>query len=81
VAQVAKVSAGPVVLVLDETVAAHYGALRAALERRGRAKSDFDLVIAVTAMLAGATLVTHDQALLDHSIDGLRVEDWLSVLR
>jgi predicted nucleic acid-binding protein len=35
------------------------------------------LMIAYTALEHGATLVTHDAALLDGAIDGLLVEDWL----
>lgn len=51
--------------------------MKYALRRLGRAKSDFDLAIASIALTHGATLVTHDTALLDGSIDGLAVEDWL----
>lgn len=65
------------VLPLDEAVADHYGEVRAALQLRGIGKSDFDLVIACTATVAEATLVTHDQGLLDSSIANLSVEDWL----
>jgi tRNA(fMet)-specific endonuclease VapC len=52
-----------------------YAVVRAQLERRGRPKSDFDLVIACTAQ--AATLVTHDAAVKDGTIEGLQVEDWL----
>jgi hypothetical protein len=48
------------------------------LESRGVVKSDFDLIIARTALDLGATLVTNDQALLDGSIGGLQAENWLS---
>jgi predicted nucleic acid-binding protein len=54
--------------------------VRADVERRGRAKSDFDLMIACTALEQGATLVTNDAALNDGAIEGLVVEDWLSNL-
>jgi len=54
-----------------------YAVVRAELERRGRSKSDFDLMIACTALEQGATLVTNDSALKDGSIEGLVVEDWL----
>ena len=40
-------------------------------------KSDFDLVIACTALEHGATLVTNDRGLLDESIPGLRAENWM----
>lgn len=50
-----------------------YAAVRAEVERRGRRKSDFDLMIACTALEHGATLVTHDAALKDGAIEGLAV--------
>ena len=56
--------------------AAHFGRLKAELRTRGIAKSDLDLLIAASAVDLGATLVTHDQALLDGAIQGLTVEDW-----
>lgn len=52
----------------------------AELERRGRSKSDFDLMIACAALEQRAILVTHDSALKDESIAGLVVEDWLETL-
>ena len=53
----------------------HFGRLKAELRTRGIAKSDLDLLIAASALDLGATLVTHDQALLDGAIHGLAVED------
>jgi predicted nucleic acid-binding protein len=58
-------------------VADLYGENRAALERKGIVKSDFDLVIACTALEQDAILVTSDRGLLDDSIPSLRAEDWL----
>lgn len=55
-----------------------YGATRAGLESRGVVKSDFDLIIACTALDLDAVLVTNDRSLLDESIVGLRTETWLS---
>ncbi|MGC4093361.1 MAG: PIN domain-containing protein [Polyangiaceae bacterium] len=55
-----------------------YAVVRAQVERSGRPKSDFDLVIACTALAQQATLVTHDAALNDGTIEGLLVEDWLA---
>jgi predicted nucleic acid-binding protein len=52
--------------------------VRAEVEHRGRPKSDFDLMIACTAIEQEATLVTNDGALNDGTIDGLVVEDWLA---
>jgi tRNA(fMet)-specific endonuclease VapC len=54
-----------------------YGSIRADLESRGLAKSDFDLLVACSALEHGAVLVTHDAALKDGSIAALAVEDWL----
>ena len=52
--------------------------VRAELERKGRSKTDFDLVIACTALEHGATLITNDAALKDGAIGDLLVEDWLA---
>ena len=65
-------------LPLTEPVVNRYGATRAALRSRGIVKSDFDLIIASTALEADAVLVTDDRALLDGTIAGLRVENWLA---
>lgn len=67
-----------VVVPVDERLAATYGTVRAELAARGTAKSDFDLIIACSALERGATLVTHDASLKDGTIRGLRVEDWLA---
>ncbi len=64
-------------LPVTEAVTERYGLLRAKLEARGLPKSDFDLVIACTALEHGAILVTNDGSLKDGSIEGLTVEDWL----
>ena len=66
------------VLNLDDGVVDLYGSTRAALERRGIVKSDFDLLIACTALGQDAVLVTNDQGLLDVEIEGLRTENWLA---
>lgn len=65
-------------LPLGLAIARRYAVVRADVERRGRRKSDFDLMIACTALEQEATLVTHDAALKDGAIEGLAVEDWLS---
>lgn len=65
------------VLPMTLSLVERYAAVRAAVERRGRRKSDFDLVIACTAIEHGAVLVTNDAALKDGVIEGLVVEDWL----
>jgi tRNA(fMet)-specific endonuclease VapC len=63
---------------LTDTIIDQYASLRADLTSRGLPKSDFDLLIAATALDARATLVTHDAALLDGAVPGLLVEDWLA---
>ena len=65
------------VLPFDLALATRYATVRADLERRGRPKTDFDLVVACTALEHGATLITNDGGLKDGAIDGLVVEDWL----
>ena len=65
-------------LPLTDGVIERYGAIRASLESRGLVKSDFDLIIACTALELDAVLVTNDQGLLDGTIGGLRAENWLS---
>ena len=69
------------VLPVTDKVVDLYGQTRAALERRGLVKTDFDLVIACTALSLNATLVTNDQSLLDGSISNLQTENWLSGTR
>ena len=59
------------------TVFRRFAALKTALRRNGIAKSDIDLLIATTALDAGATLVTDDNALLAGDIPDLVVENWL----
>jgi predicted nucleic acid-binding protein len=51
-------------LPLTDRVVDLYGVTRAMLEARGISKSDFDLLIACTALALDAVLVTNDQALL-----------------
>ena len=65
------------VLPLSDRVVDLYGENRAALEAKGVVKSDFDLIIACTALEHEATLITSDRGLLDDSIPGLRAENWL----
>jgi tRNA(fMet)-specific endonuclease VapC len=58
-----------------DTVSEHFGAVKAALERKGRRIEDFDAAIAAHALAAGAVLVTADRDHLER-VPGLRVEDW-----
>lgn len=63
---------------VSDALVERYGTVRAELETRGRAKSDFDLVIACSALEADAVLVTADRSLLDGAIPGLRSQNWLA---
>ncbi len=65
------------VLPVTGAVVDLYGQTRAALERRGLVKTDFDLIIACTALALKATLVTNDRSLLDGSIPELQTANWL----
>jgi tRNA(fMet)-specific endonuclease VapC len=76
-ARLQRFAAGVRVLPFDVAVAARYAAVRAEMERKGRSKTDFDLVIACTVLEHGATLITNDAALTDGAIETLVVEDWL----
>ena len=76
-ARIKQMSESVPMLPLGLAVVRRYAAERAQLERSGRKKSDFDLMIACTAIEHEATLVTHDGALKDGAIGGLVVEDWL----
>jgi tRNA(fMet)-specific endonuclease VapC len=62
---------------VSDAVADRYGEVRADLQTRGLTKSDFDLLIACTALEQDALLVTADHGLLDGVIPGLRSESWL----
>ena len=77
VARVQALEAQFPVLPVTLPIVERYGFVRAELTARGVAKSDFDLVIACTALEHGATLVTNDGALKDGAIVGLTIEDWL----
>ena len=77
-AKVERLRASVPILAVTEAVAERYSIIRADVERRGRPKSDFDLVIACTALEHGAVLVTNDGSLKDGSIEGLEVQDWLA---
>ena len=64
-------------LPLTDEVVDRYGETRADLKSRGLTKSDFDLLIACSALVEDAVPVTDDGGLLDGAISGLRVENWL----
>jgi tRNA(fMet)-specific endonuclease VapC len=62
------------ILPWNSPIAAAYGELRAAQERKGRPLSHEDLMIAAHSLALDLTLVTHDAAF--SFVDGLRTEDW-----
>ena len=76
-ARLRALAASLTVLPVTDKVVDLYGQTRAALERRGLVKTEFDLVIACTALSLNATLVTNDHSLLDGSIADLKTENWL----
>lgn len=63
-----------VTLQVSESIVERYARLRAG---RGVTLSDFDLVIASTAVEHDAVLVTDDRGLLQAPINALRAENWL----
>jgi tRNA(fMet)-specific endonuclease VapC len=63
------------VVPYDEAAAAHYGQLRAELERMGSPLGANDLFIAAHTRSLGLALVTNDAAF--NRAPGLRVENWL----
>lgn len=65
------------VLAYDDNAAAHYGDIRANLERKGTTIGVNDLHIAGHARSRGLILVTNNRQEFDR-VEGLRVEDWLS---
>ncbi len=67
------------VTILDATptVARKFGEVEAQLLDQGQAVTEFDLLIAATALVHNLTLVTHNVRDFAH-VPGLRVIDWLN---
>jgi len=63
------------VLTYDEKSAAHYGNIRADLERKGKTIGVNDLHIAGHARSEGLILVTNNEKEFNR-VDGLRIENW-----
>jgi tRNA(fMet)-specific endonuclease VapC len=61
-ARVERFCAGVRVLPFDVQVVARYATVRAALEKKGRPKTDFDLVVACTGLEHNATLRSRDRS-------------------
>lgn len=65
------------VLPFDDAAAAHYGDIRAELERKGQVIGPYDLMIAGHARSRGLIVVTGNLGEFTR-VAGLRAEDWLS---
>jgi tRNA(fMet)-specific endonuclease VapC len=64
------------VLSFDEKAAAHYGQLRAELERAGRPCGPYDMQIGAHARSEGLIVVTNDMREFGR-MPGVRAENWL----
>ena len=64
------------VLEYGNKAAAHYGDIRAALERKGTSIGVNDLHIAGHARCAGLTLVTNNLQEFER-VEGLRIDNWI----
>lgn len=64
------------VLAWTEKTGRHYGHLRAAMQKGGKALQPLDMLIAAHALEADATLVSSDRAF--RHVPGLTVEDWMA---
>lgn len=75
--QVESFAARLAVLPFDDTAAAHYGDIRADLERKGQVIGPYDLMIAGHARSRGLVVITGNLGEFTR-VPGLRAEDWLS---
>lgn len=66
------------VLPLGDKAAAHYGQIRAELERAGTPIGPYDLMIAGHARSEGLVVVTNNMREFER-VSGLRLENWASV--
>jgi tRNA(fMet)-specific endonuclease VapC len=65
------------VLPFADRAAAHFGQIRAGLERAGRPAGSYDMMIGGHARSEGLILVTNDRREFER-MGGLRVEDWMA---
>jgi tRNA(fMet)-specific endonuclease VapC len=65
------------ILPFGANAAAHYGVIRADLERRGAPIGPLDTLIAAHALAEGMTLVTNNRREFDR-VAALAVEDWFA---
>ena len=63
------------VVPFDSAEADMYGQIRASLERKGQVIGNNDMLIAATALIRNATLVTNNTSEFSR-IDGLKLDDW-----
>ena len=68
------------ILDFDQSAAAEFGEILAALEREGQRIGDRDMLIAAHARSRGCALVTHNTREFSR-IRGLRIEDWQSPMQ
>lgn len=61
----------------DESAAAHYGEIRAHLEKTGKIIGSLDLMIAAHAKSLKVTLVTNNRKEFSR-VPGLKIENWVS---
>lgn len=64
------------ILSFDDGASAHFGDLRAALERAGTPCGPYDMLIAGHARSLGLTVVTNNRREFDR-MPGLKVENWV----
>ena len=62
-------------LPFDDDAARKYGEIRSALSRLGKPIGPNDLMIAATALVHGAVLITHNTREFSR-VEGLQIEDW-----
>jgi len=62
-------------LPFDDDAARKYGEIRSVLTRLGKPIGPNDLMIAATALVHGAVLVTHNTREFSR-VEGLQIEDW-----
>ena len=74
--QVEAFAARLTLLPFDAEAAAHYGNIRADLERKGQIIGPYDLMIAGHARSRGLVVITGNLGEFDR-VSGLRSEDWL----
>ncbi len=65
------------ILTFDADAAAHYGEIRASLERQGQVIGPYDLMIAGHARSRGLVVITGNLKEFSR-VAGLRSEDWLA---